>query len=483
MERSLRSFSALSGRHRPSSSASQSVPSALVLSVLAAAVIAAPFGGSNSDPVAAAAPAPASPIRHVVIIDQENHSFDNVLGRICSQIDAGTITGHASCDGSTTGRLSDGSRIPLSTATDLVPNVNHSVKGQANAIDNGNMDGFDRLGGCSPKTNYACYSQFDASEIPNVAALAERYVISDRTFEYRATPSWTGHMILASATQDGFVGEIPKRSTFTSQKGPGWGCDSFRDTPWWNGTAYVLEPSCVPDATGAGPYRPSPVPYVPTIFDRLDDAGLTWKIYGGTGTSTGSGWGWTICPTFYECLGSSQRSNLVNSADVTKDARAGKLPSLSIVTPTGRSSQHNGDSMAIGDNWIGKVMSAIQAGRDWSSTAIFLTWDDCGCFYDHVPPPTADEGIRVPMIIVSPYARAGTTDSTPATFLSMLSFTEHNFGLAPLTADDAAAYDYAGSFDLTQKPLLAATSMVRRSVSSQERAYIREHPPPEDDPT
>src|SRR5205814_2413502 len=117
------------------------------------------------------------------------------------------------------------------------------------------------------------------------------------------------------------------------------GCDSYKDAKWWDGSKYVLEPSCIPDQNGQGPYRSSPVRYVPTIFDRLDASGLTWKIYGGVGTDLA--YGWTICPSFYECLGSAQKNNLVDPSNVVTDAQAGSLPSLSIVTPTQPNSQHN----------------------------------------------------------------------------------------------------------------------------------------------
>jgi phospholipase C len=96
---------------------------------------------------------------------------------------------------------------------------------------------------------------------------------------------------------------------------------------------------------------------------------------------------------------------------VVDDGAAGKLSNFSIVVPTGANSQHNKDSMTVGDNWIGSIVAAIQSGPDWPSTTIFITYDDCGCFYDHVPPPQPDWGIRVPMVIVSPYAERGGTDS------------------------------------------------------------------------
>src|SRR5207245_41911 len=83
----------------------------------------------------------------------------------------------------------------------------------------------------------------------------------------------------------------------------------------------------------------------------------------------------------------------------------------------------------------------------WSSTIVFVTWDDFGGFYDHVAPPKS-LGLRVPMLIISPYARPGYDDSTTASFASMLSFTEHNFGLAPLAGADANAYDYSAGLDV-----------------------------------
>jgi phospholipase C len=415
----------------------------------------------------------ASPIEHVVIVFQENHSFDDVLGKLCVL--------DSRCDGVTTGRLHDGRTIPLTQEPDLVPNVDHTVPGQATAIDGGAMDGFDLINGCTSDRGYACYAQFDPSQIPNLAAFARAFVVSDRTFEFAQTPSWAGHMVLASATLDGFRGDIPKKSKYTPSVGPGWGCDSNLDDAWWNRTKYVLQPSCVPDADGHGPYRASRVLYVPTIMDRLDQAGLSWRIYG---AGRGAGYGRSICPTFYECLGSNQRRNMATAEAAVTDASAGTLPAFSIVLPDHPNSQHNNRSMAMGDNWIGQVVGAVMNGSDWSSTALFISYDDCGCFYDHVPPPPSlpSAGVRVPMVIVSPYAKPGYTDSADATFVSMLAYTEHIFGLPPLNENDATAYDYALSFDYTQPPL-EPIPVTTTQLPAQERAWIAAHPGDPDDPT
>jgi phospholipase C len=414
-----------------------------------------------------------TPIQHVVILFQENHSFDDVLGKLCA--DAGGS--RAPCDGVTSGKLHNGQTIQLTQEPDIVPVVSHSIAAQQTAINNGKMNGFDLISGCASSSGYACYSQYAPSQIPNLAALAQNFAISDRTFEFATTPSWGGHLVLAAATLDGFDGDNPKGT------GPGWGCDSHKDANWSaNGHKFVLEPSCIPDESGAGPYRSSDVSYVPTIFDRVEQAGLSWKLYAGNGTTTNGGYVWTICPYFYECIGSGQRTNDVPASTILQDAAAGNLPSFAIVTPTAVNSQHNSDSMAQGDNWIGSVVNSIQSGPDWSSTAIFIAYDDCGCFYDHVPPPTKGWGIRVPMVIVSPYAKPGYTDSSNATFMSMLAYAEHTLGLAPLTQSDARAYDYANSFDYSQPPR-GGVRMKTTPVPAWERAWVAAHPGDPDDPT
>jgi phospholipase C len=464
----------------------------------------------------------ASPIQHVVIIDEENHSFDDLLGAFCTDQAAGTIVRagvNQGCDGAASATLSNGSTYQLTPEPDFGLNINHSVIAQVTAIDHGKMDGFDQINGCRPTSSpaYGCLSQFDALRgtcgtggnqtcIPNAVDLAKHFAISDRTFEFRRTPSWAGHMILGSATLQNFVGENPKKTPSGRKPGPGWGCDSGKLGPWLvgKGNKTTLVPTCVPDASGSmGPLwdgtsyaRGQHASYVPTIFDRLDGAHLSWKIYGSTGADGPSGYGWTICPTFYECLGSSQRNNLVPADSIVNDAQAGHLPAVSFVTPTSANSEHQPASVSAGDTWVGSIMNAVMSSPDWSSTAIFLTWDDCGCFYDHVNPEryNPEWGVRVPMIIISPYARAGYTDSQGATFVSMLAFVEHTFGLAPLhpcatvgsgdrnCTDDENAYDYSNAFNFAQSPL-AGIPMVRTALPPGERAWVSAHPEAGDETT
>jgi phospholipase C len=451
--------------------------------------VAAPQGGVN-----APAPFEVIPIRHVVIIDQENHAFDDVLGKFCAEVASGAIVrpgANQRCDGATTGTLPNGSTVALTREPDIPPQVSHNIQAQKTAMAGGAMNGFGTIAGCrvTDAPAYRCYTQYDPlnpatkNPIANVAALAKRYVVFDRTFELRSTPSWLGHAVLANPDTDGFQGNNPVWQASQTVHGAGMGCDSYRVAKWWDGAKFITVPSCIPDKQGRGPFFTSPVPYIPTIFDRLEAAGRSWKIYGSTGTPTG-GWGWTVCPTFYECLGSSQRNNLVAASTILTDAAAGTLPDLSIVTPLVGNSQHNGNSMTKGDNWIGSVVQAIQGNPTlWSTTAIFLTWDDCGCFYDHVTPPQPDWGVRVPMIVASPWARTGGTDSTDATYASLLAFTEHTFGLTPLNTIDGGAYDYARAFAFDQPLSLRPIRIKRTRLPESELHYLERHPVNEDDPT
>jgi len=136
---------------------------------------------------------------------------------------------------------------------------------------------------------------------------------------------------------------------------------------------------------------------------------------------------------------------------------------------------HNRISMTACDNWAGKLVTDVMNGPDWSSTAIFLTFDDCGCFYDHVPPPHSpdgsQEGPRVPMIIISPYAKAGYTDSRSANFAGILAYTEHNFGLAPLGINDTMAYDFRNAFNYAQVPLKPVHLVQRPLPASAKRLH------------
>src|SRR5438093_2322485 len=360
-----------------------------------AAVLAAPF--ARGEPRAAAV---TTPIQHIVVIDLENHAFDDVLGAFCVEQKKGQIVRDGlnhGCDGTRRGVLASGQGIRLSSEVDVGIGLSHSVKAQKLSINGGQMDGFSKIPGCrsTDKPKYGCLSQFDplsghcgldgtASCIPNLSQLASSFAVSDRTFEFRTTPSWAGHMVLGSATIEHFTGDNPVPVP-GMKTGPGLGCDSGKKALWTDAGQTEKVPSCVPDQTGSmGPvwatYAGTHAKHVPTIFDRLDQAGLPWKIYGGN-------YNWAICPTFYSCLGSSQSTRWQGLGHLSDDLAANQLPAVSFIIPQGPMSAHPPSApMSAADTWVGGLVSEIMSSSAWSSTTIFLTFDDCGCFYDHVNP-------------------------------------------------------------------------------------------------
>jgi phospholipase C len=441
--------------------------------VAAAALLAMGTAGLAGFAQPEQAQAQPTPIRHIVVLYLENHSFDNLLGFWCNQ-------NRKRCpDGGMPSvvKLSNGTTVIPGQMPDKVPDVGHTVGAQQIAINGGKMDGWQKVGGCNLGTGYACIAGYTPDQVPNLSTLASRFAISDRTFSMADSPSWGGHLYAVMASLDGFRGDNP-RPTRGKTKGPGWGCDSNKITPWKAPSGrYELVPSCIPDHSLAmpngGAFRPTPVRHAPTILDRLRGAGLSWQIYGDpkpplTGRPTAAGYGWDICPSFAECLYTKQRKNNLPSSTFLSTAVTGHLPNFAIVTPGGadaKLSEHNGFSMTAGDDWLGQIASAVMNGPEWRSTVLFITWDDCGCFYDQVPPGVNPDGTaqgpRTPLVIVSPYVKPHYTDTTATTFAGILAYTEHTFGLTPLGINDAEAYGFSNAFDYHQR-LNGAVPMVYR---------------------
>src|SRR5215471_13764259 len=302
---------------------------------VAGAAVAA-LAGAAGPPLAAAASPPlataaAPPVRHVVIIYLENHSFDNVLGFWCD-------VHLARCpDGGMPAKvkLSNGAVVKSTVDPDTIPDVDHSGPSQVTAMDHGKMDGWDRIKprakmiGCGAEYSYICVSGYKPREEPNFATLAKKFAISDMTFSMSDSPSWEGHIYAVAASTDGFWGQTPQPPPGAARK-LGWGCDSNKIVNWFSPSGTELkEPSCVPDPSlslpNGGAFEPTSVQYIPTIMDRLDNAGLTWKIYGAV-KGQGSYGLWDICPTFAECLYTPQDKNLVANSQFARTPRAATFP-------------------------------------------------------------------------------------------------------------------------------------------------------------
>jgi phospholipase C len=418
-------------------------------------------------------PVTRTPIKHVVIIYQENHSFDDALGAVCQHR-------AVSCDGYT-GPVTfrDHQTAKNIVEPDVVPVMDHLPRSQFLGLANR----WDKIAGCTGR-RHLCVTHYRAGGIPNLAALARRFVVSDRSFASDKTASFGAHVTLAAGTIDGFVGTNPHAARGV-KPGVGWGCSSNKLVLWARPHGpQTLVPSCIPDSSGQGPFRTSPVRYAPTIMQRLEEKGLRWHIYQGHRTDRPTQQVWAVCDYFFWCR--KNRFDLKHDSSTTSfidTARAGHLPALSILLPLQGYSQHNQASMKIGDNYIGRVVRSAERGPQWRSTAIFITYDDCGCFYDHVKPP-APLGIRAPMVIISPWAKPGQTDSHTAVVpYSMLAFVQWNFRLSHLTDAVDNVYDYRRSFDFNGPPHLKQAHMTISHVPKRELAYIAAHPADPDDPT
>jgi phospholipase C len=411
--------------------------------------------------------AQASPIRHVVVLYLENHSFDSLFGFWCDAHPGRCPDGGMPASV----RLSNGAIVKPFDDPDKPPIIKHTVKGQQAAVDGGKMDGWQKIPGCAaPK--YKCISGYEPAQIPNLIMLASQFAISDDTFSLADSPSWGGHVYAAVGTLDGFLGSNPQVTP--GHIGPGWGCDSDRVTSWRPPAGGELRkvPSCIPDPSlrrpNGGAFEPTPVQRVPSIMDRLAAAGLTWSSYAATAGQ--KGYGWSVCAPVASCLYTRESAHIYPDSKFFTDAKAGTLPDFSIITPGGNNvfnSWHNGFSTRAGDNWLGKIASAVMNGPAWKSTVLFVTWDDCGCFYDQVRPPVAAdghrEGPRLPLVIISPYAKHGYTDTTQASYAGVLAYAEQTFGLAPLGVNDASAYPFTNAFNYHQAPL-KPVRMVSRPI-------------------
>ena len=381
------------------------------------------------------------PIRHFVFIVKENRSFDSYFGAF------------PGADGASTGTISTGQSVPLNPMVDVTPHdIEHTEDGALTTFDGGKMDNFDLQAWGNVNGEFLAYRQFtgDCSTgmcIPNYWAYAQNFVLADHTFSSMHGPSFPNHLYTVAATNGG-VTEIPENAILPHGSGisaSSWGCDASPD---------VL----VRDLDAEGDID-AVVPCFDfwTLADNLESSGYTWKYY--APPEGQRGYVFSTLDSISHIRNSdvwSQR--VVPTSQFVIDAKNGNLPAVSWVV-TGIESEHPPNSTCVGENWTVEQINAVMQGPEWDSTAIFVTWDDFGGFYDHVTPPTVDGfglGPRVPMLIISPYPISGHISHTQYEFSSVIKTIEEQFGLPFLTAKDpqardAAANDMFDSFDFHQQ--------------------------------
>jgi phospholipase C len=374
-----------------------------------------------------AAPSPKNwPIKHVIILFKENRSFDNLFGRF------------PGANGTTTG-MSHGQKVTLSLATDTVAgDLPHHHPDYVRDLDGGKIDGFARNGFVAQ----AAYSQFSAVQLANYYRWAHDFVLADNFFSSEAGPSFPNHLFLIGG-QSGGAHDDPIHDDILPGRTRVWGCDAAP------AERIVVD-------SGSGTQQVRPCFDFPTVGDRLNAAGEGWSFY--SSTPLQKGYLWSAYDAVNHIRTTSQWSQHVRPVDnLVADIKAGKLPAVTWVTPRFEDSEHPKfrTSVCQGQNWTTQVVDAVMQSSMWKDTAIFVTWDEWGGFYDHVKPPVVDGfglGFRVPLLVISPYALQGHIDHELGEFDSMSHFIENLFGLTPLTGRDSNIGDLSSDFDFAQRP-------------------------------
>ena len=342
------------------------------------------------------------PIKHLFIIVQENHTFDNYFGFYPGVNGLANAVPQLNPNNS---KLVAPFEINTSTLADYAPNLLCHFASCAKAdYNNGKMDGFLTKSGENMNTTMG---YFNPNLIPNYWDYASQYVLMDNFYSPFMGPSLPNHMYLLS----GSSGNITAN----------------------NVTAKVN---------------------IPVIVNELDAGNVSWVYYAGEHGGTN---GWNPLPANEAYLKTHPNlQGLKESSSFPADVARPNFPSVAWIMPEADPlSEHPPYNVTAGQLTVVSEINDIMQSQYWSSSAIILTWDDYGGWYDHVAPPQVDQyglGFRVPALIISPFARHGYVDSTLSEFASTLKLIETLFHVQPLGTRDANANDLLGAFDFSQSP-------------------------------
>ena len=373
-------------------------------------------------------------IQHIIVVMQENRSFDSYFGTYPG-VDGLTMSG-----GKATNCIPD----PRTGGQSCAFHDSHDVNGggphgQNNAtadIAGGAMNGFVSQAeganqGCGNTHNPACNGSLtpevmgyhDAREIPNYWAYAQNYTLQDHLFQPNASWSLPQHLYMVSE----------------------WSAKCANSDP--NSCQNALQnPGNPPDQAGNKTHAAPDYAWADLTY-LMHKANISWKYYVQEGTepdcqnadavdcppvnqNAKTPGIWNPLPFFDTVHQDQQLGNITDVTNFYKDARAGTLPNVTWITPSGPNSEHPPSKVSDGQAWTTSLINAAMQGPEWSSTAIFLSWDDWGGFYDHVTPPRVDAngfGLRVPGIVISPYARKGFIDPSTVSQDAYVKFIEDDF--------------------------------------------------------
>jgi phospholipase C len=325
--------------------------------------------------------------------------------------------------------------------------LGHSHHDFVNAYNGGLMNGFDNEGQACPR--HPCvFNYVPESDVDPYFQMAEQYTFGDHLFQTNQGPSFPSHQYLISGTSEPLVGS-PLLAAENPDGKPGdivAGCNSSPDV-----TVAMIDP------LGSQSTKLYPCFEHPTLMDLLDQKNVTWRYYAPTAGSL-----WTAPDVINHLRFGADWNNVVfPETKVLHDITTNKLAAVSWVMPDSLTSDHPGSTDGSGPSWVASIVNEIGQSTYWSDTAIFITWDDWGGFYDHVPPPTIfnsyELGFRVPLIVVSPYAKPGYVSKVNHEYGSILHYIEHNYSLGTLGFTDARADDLSDCFNYQQSPIVFRT--------------------------
>lgn len=346
------------------------------------------------------------PIRHIIIMMKENRSFDHIFGEISK---AGQPEAEPVLDGFSN---PDPAGVPVpryhETHTCLDADPDHQWEAMHNQVNGGAMDGFVKSAAATTTGNDGqdgrfVMGYFDQNDLPFYYFLGTTFALADRYFASALTGTWPNRDYLLAGTSDGVK------------------------------------------ATLGG------IPQVPTIFDAMDAAGVSWGVYS-------DGFPLEGCLLWFQ--GHPGVYGLPEFFDAVK---TGKLPSVSFVDARLIEDDHPPADMHVSENWSYELYQAVSKSPLWNSSVIFYTYDEAGGFADHVPPPNGcvarpedaeffELGIRVPAVVVSPWAKRNYVSHIQYEHTSILRFIELVFDLPAFTARDANSDTMLDMFDFCSEP-------------------------------
>jgi phospholipase C len=371
-------------------------------------------------------------IRHVIIIMQENRSFDSYFGTFPG------ADGIPFKNGVPTVCVPDPANgkcvKPYHDPNDLNQGGPHSMWDALADIKGGRMNGFisqqeKAKRGCTDPNNPACsFSEIpdimgfhDAREIPNYWAYAQNFVLQDHMFEPDASWSLPAHLFMVSGWSAKCTSRDPMSCVDALEKPDEFPANTnSQDVPGfaWTDLTYLLylnhvswayyvdqgaQPDCEDDSAQACTPQPQSAA-VPQIWNPL--------------------------PWFVTVQDDHQLGNIQDIANFYTAAKNGTLPSVVWIVPNNQDSEHPPSLISTGQAYVTGLVNTIMESPVWDSSAIFISWDDWGGFYDHAIPPRVDQngyGLRVPGILISPYARKGYIDHQTLSFDAYLKFIEDDF--------------------------------------------------------